>query len=150
RPDLRPTARSLSRNIGIPLFAGRFDQGIRCKTGNQRCQRQGAPTSSPAVGGAGQRRGHVMNARGMRRYIDDLLRGRRPKPFAPDDFKAAQTPTAIELRAAGLGAEGPSPEFLADLHQRLAEQMDEAPGETAPKLNSTRRQVIVGTSAAAA
>src|SRR6202000_300935 len=88
--------------------------------------------------------------RGMRRYIDDLLRGRRPKPFAPDDFEAAQIRTAIELRAAGLGAEGPSPEFLADLHQRLAEQMDEAPGETAPKLNSTRRQVIVGTSAAAA
>ena len=31
-----------------------------------------------------------MNARGLRRYVDDLLRGRRPKPFAPDDFEAAR------------------------------------------------------------
>ena len=36
-----------------------------------------------------------MNARGLRHYIDDLLRGRRPKPFAPDDFEAAQIRTAI-------------------------------------------------------
>ncbi|MGO8940311.1 MAG: Rieske (2Fe-2S) protein, partial [Mycobacterium sp.] len=41
-----------------------------------------------------------MNARGLRKYIDDLLRGRRPKAFVPDDFEAAQIRTAIELRAA--------------------------------------------------
>ena len=44
-----------------------------------------------------------MNARGLRRYVDDLLRGRRPKAFAPDDFEAAQIRTAIELRAARPG-----------------------------------------------
>ena len=44
-----------------------------------------------------------MNARGLRRYVDDLLRGRRPKPFQPDDFDAAQIRTAIDLRAARLG-----------------------------------------------
>lgn len=38
-----------------------------------------------------------MNARGLRRYVDDLLRGRRPRPFAPDDFEAAQLRTAIEI-----------------------------------------------------
>jgi nitrite reductase/ring-hydroxylating ferredoxin subunit len=92
-----------------------------------------------------------MNARGLRRYVDDLLRGRRPKPFAPDDFEAAQIRTAIELRAAGQGEVAPRQEFLTDLHRRLAEQMTGAPpAQPAPKQNTTRRQVIVGTSAAAA
>jgi cytochrome b6-f complex iron-sulfur subunit len=92
-----------------------------------------------------------MNARGLRRYVDDLLRGRRPKPFAPDDFEAAQIRTAIELRAAGAtGDDEPRPEFLTDLHRRLAEQMSGTPAESAPRQSSTRRQVIVGTSAAAA
>jgi len=94
-----------------------------------------------------------MNARGLRRYVDDLLRGRRPKPFQPDDFEAAQIRTAIELRAARPGAEAadaPSQEFLDDLHSRLADQMSGAPTESVPKQSSTRRQVIVGTSAAAA
>lgn len=93
-----------------------------------------------------------MNARGLRRYVDDLLRGRRPRPFAPDDFEAAQLRTAIELRAARRdsdAADAPRPEFLADLHRRLGEQMSGAPTETTPARGSTRRQVIVGTSAAA-
>jgi nitrite reductase/ring-hydroxylating ferredoxin subunit len=89
-----------------------------------------------------------MNARGLRRYIDDLLRGRRPKPFAPDDFEAAQIRTAIELRAARPDGDAPSEEFLTDLHRRLAEQMS-GTAQPVPKPNTTRRQVIVGTSAAA-
>ena len=48
-----------------------------------------------------------MNARGLRRYVDDLLRGRRPKPFAPDDFEAAQIRTAIELRATRQDGDAP-------------------------------------------
>jgi nitrite reductase/ring-hydroxylating ferredoxin subunit len=91
-----------------------------------------------------------MNARGLRRYIDDLLRGRRPKPFQPDDFEAAQIRTAIELRAARPGGDAPRQEFLNDLHARLAEQMTGTPSEAVPRQNTTRRQVIVGTSAAAA
>jgi nitrite reductase/ring-hydroxylating ferredoxin subunit len=94
-----------------------------------------------------------MNARGLRRYVDDLLRGRRPKAFAPDDFEAAQIRTAIELRAARQGPDAddaPSEEFLTGLHSRLAEQMAGAPPDPVPMLNTTRRQVIVGTSAAAA
>lgn len=90
-----------------------------------------------------------MNARGLRRYVDDLLRGRRPRPFAPDDFEAAQLRTAIELRAARGGDDEPRPEFLADLRRRLGEQMSGAPTETTSGRGSTRRQVIVGTSAAA-
>ena len=90
-----------------------------------------------------------MNTRSLRRYIDDLLRGRRPKPFRPDDFEAAQIRTAIDLQAARQGSDAPRDEFLADLHRRLAAQQDGAE-QPAPTLNATRRNVIVGTSAAAA
>jgi cytochrome b6-f complex iron-sulfur subunit len=90
-----------------------------------------------------------MNTRALRRYIDDLLRGRRPKPFRPDDFEAAQIRTAIELQAARQESDAPRPEFLTDLHRRLAAQQDSAARPT-PKSRATRRTVIVGTSAAAA
>ncbi|MGH3644625.1 MAG: Rieske (2Fe-2S) protein, partial [Mycobacterium sp.] len=93
-----------------------------------------------------------MNARGLRRYVDDLLRGRRPKSFTPDDFEAAQMRTAIELNAVRTGSDEPSQNFLNDLHRRLAEQMDDEPQTHAPSpnwLSANRRQVIVGTSAAA-
>ena len=90
-----------------------------------------------------------MNTRALRRYIDDLLRGRRPKPFRPDDFEAAQIRTAIDLQAARPDSDTPRQEFLTDLHRRLAAQRDGA-GPPAPTSNATRRNVIVGTSAAAA
>ena len=94
-----------------------------------------------------------MNARKSNKYVDkyvdDLLRGRRPKGFAPDDFEAAQMRTAIELSAAG--DDEPRADFLDDLHRRLAEQMDDEPAVKASPnwLSANRRQVIVGTSAAA-
>lgn len=90
-----------------------------------------------------------MNPRGLRRYIDDLLRGRRPKPFRPDDFEAAQIRTAIDLQASRLGSDAPRQEFLTDLRRRLAAQQDGV-AEPTPKSGATRRNVIVGTSAAAA
>jgi cytochrome b6-f complex iron-sulfur subunit len=90
-----------------------------------------------------------MNAGGLRRYVDDLLRGRRPKPFRPDDFEAAQIRTAIDLQAARLGSDAPREEFLTDLRRRLAAQADRAV-QPAGNPGATRRHVIVGTSAAAA
>ena len=93
-----------------------------------------------------------MNGRGFNRYVDDLLRGRRPKGFAPDDFEAAQIRTAIDVNATREGADEPRPDFLKDLHRRLAEQMDDEPPvrQLSPNwLSANRRQVIVGTSAAA-
>jgi cytochrome b6-f complex iron-sulfur subunit len=91
-----------------------------------------------------------MNPRGQRRYIDALLRGHRPPAFRPDDFEAAQIRTAIDLQAAKPGADAPRPEFLADLHRRLADQLDDASPKSSAAPSATRRQVIVGTSAAAA
>jgi nitrite reductase/ring-hydroxylating ferredoxin subunit len=91
-----------------------------------------------------------MNPRGLRRYIDDLLVGRRPRAFRPDDFEAAQIRTAIDLQASRPGAAAPRPEFLADLHRELADQLDDASPKASAPPSATRRQVIVGTSAAAA
>lgn len=94
-----------------------------------------------------------MNARGLRRYLDDLAAGRRPRSFEPDDFEAEQIRTAIDLQTAREGADEPRPEFLADLHSRLAAQLDgdaEQPAGVRRLPTATRRQVVVGTSAAAA
>jgi Rieske Fe-S protein len=92
-----------------------------------------------------------MNAHALRRYVDDLLRGQRPKPFHPDEFEAAQIRTAIDLKAAQPGSDAPRQEFLADLRRRLAAQMEGGPLDApAGTPSTTRRQVIVGTSVAAA
>jgi cytochrome b6-f complex iron-sulfur subunit len=92
-----------------------------------------------------------MNTRALRRYIDDLLDGRRPRPFDADGFEAAQIRTAIQLRAARTASGAPSEHFLTDLHRRLAARMP--PGqETRDPLtgpHATRRQVVVAASAAA-
>ena len=92
-----------------------------------------------------------MNERGLRKYLDDLTRDRKPKGFTPDEFEAAQMRTAIELQATRPGADEPRPEFLADLQSRLAAQLDDESGSASPPtwLHANRRQVIVGTSAAA-
>jgi cytochrome b6-f complex iron-sulfur subunit len=92
-----------------------------------------------------------MNTRGLRRYIDDLLYGRRPRPFDADDFEAAQIRTAVELRAARTASDAPNEHFLTDLRRRLAARMPhgrETFGHpTGP--HTTRRQVVVVASAAA-
>lgn len=92
-----------------------------------------------------------MNRRGLRRYVDDLLGGRRPRPFQPDDFEADQLRTAIDLRAARLGADAPSQDFLTALQGRLAAQFDEPATDSPPsRISASRRRLMVGTSAAAA
>ena len=48
-----------------------------------------------------------MSRREVGKYIEDLLAGRQPKPFAPDEFEAAQLRAAIDLTAAREGADEP-------------------------------------------
>ena len=62
-----------------------------------------------------------MNPRGLRSYIDDLLRGRRPKRFRVEEHEAAEMRAAITLRAARQGAATPREEFVTDLRRRLAD-----------------------------
>jgi len=64
-----------------------------------------------------------MSGREVRRYVDDLLRGRPPTPFSADDTEAAELRTAIVLRAARPGSGAPSEDFVTGLHRRLAAEL---------------------------
>lgn len=94
-----------------------------------------------------------MTRRGVRKYVDDLLAGRRPESFPADDFDAAQIRAAIELRAARADAGEPRTEFVDDLKSRIAQQLSQdepdEPASARHGSSATRRQVIVGTAAAA-
>jgi cytochrome b6-f complex iron-sulfur subunit len=60
-----------------------------------------------------------MSERSVRRFVADLLRGRRSRPFRAEEGDVAEVRAAITLRAARLGAGTPSEEFVTDLHRRL-------------------------------
>lgn len=90
-----------------------------------------------------------------RRFIADLLRGRRPRPFRADDADATQLRAAITLRSAQPGSAGPRAEFVDDLHRRLATELagqPTQPGQTRREqpVSSTRRRFVQATSLAAA
>jgi len=61
-----------------------------------------------------------MIGRGLSRYLDDLVRGRRPRPFRAGRDDAEALRVALDLRAARPGEDTPREEFVADLHDRLA------------------------------
>jgi cytochrome b6-f complex iron-sulfur subunit len=91
-----------------------------------------------------------MSTRRLRRYVDDLLRGRRPRPFTADADEAADVRAAITLRAARPGGGAPSEEFVTGLHKRLAAALDEPRPSPVVAPPPTRRRVIQVASAAAA
>ncbi|MFC4948798.1 Rieske (2Fe-2S) protein [Pseudonocardia sp. GCM10023141] len=96
-----------------------------------------------------------MSARDVRRFVEDLLRGRKPRPFRADEDDAAQLRTAITLRAARTGSGAPSEEFVTALQRRLAEELDDGEqtagnGDLRPLLGTRRRVIQVGSVAAAA
>jgi nitrite reductase/ring-hydroxylating ferredoxin subunit len=96
-----------------------------------------------------------VSARGARRFVADLLRGRRPRSFRADDADVAPLRAAITLRSAQPGSATPSEEFVTDLHQRLAvelgSQQSEVPRpQPAPVVDGTRRRLVAATSIAAA
>ncbi|MEV5712964.1 Rieske (2Fe-2S) protein [Amycolatopsis mediterranei] len=86
-----------------------------------------------------------MSTRGVRRFVKDLLRRRRPRPFAATAGDEAELRTAVLLRAARPGAGAASEEFVTGLHRRLAQEL----GEPAPAPGGTRRRFIQVSSAAA-
>ena len=92
-----------------------------------------------------------MSPRDVRRFVEDLLRGRRTRGFRPDDEDAAQMRAAIELRAGRAGSGAASEEFVADLRRRLATELDGPGGDNAVvPLRSGRRRVLQFGSVAAA
>ncbi|MEV4052088.1 Rieske (2Fe-2S) protein [Amycolatopsis sp. NPDC049688] len=86
-----------------------------------------------------------MSTRGVRRFVKDLLRRRRPRPFAAGPEDEAELRTAVLLRAARPGGGAASEEFVAGLHRRLAQEL----GEPAPARGGNRRRFIQVSSAAA-
>jgi nitrite reductase/ring-hydroxylating ferredoxin subunit len=83
----------------------------------------------------------------LRRYVRDLLAGRRPRRFAADAGEVAQIRAAITLRAARPGAAAPSEEFLSRLHAQL-ELEQNPPAPSRPAIG--RRFVLVASTAAVA
>ncbi|GAA5166078.1 Rieske (2Fe-2S) protein [Pseudonocardia eucalypti] len=64
-----------------------------------------------------------MSERGVRRFVADLLRGRRPRRFRVEESEVAELRTAIVLRAARPGGAAPREEFVTDLRRRLAQEL---------------------------
>ena len=86
----------------------------------------------------------------VRRFVEDLLRGRRTRGFRPDDEEAAQMRAAIELRAGRAGSGAASEEFVADLRRRLATELDVDDADAVVPIRSGRRRVLQFGSVAAA
>ncbi|OLB66076.1 MAG: hypothetical protein AUI10_03910 [Actinobacteria bacterium 13_2_20CM_2_72_6] len=96
-----------------------------------------------------------MSMRRATRYVERLLRGRRPRPFHVDDDEAAVLRTAIDLRVAQAPASAPRPEFVTALHRRLAAELAAERAATEPaatdpgRSKSPRRRVLAGAAGAA-
>jgi nitrite reductase/ring-hydroxylating ferredoxin subunit len=75
-----------------------------------------------------------MTGRGLRRYLDDLLAGRRPRPFRATQADAEKLRVALDLRAARPDADVPREGFVDELHRRLAAELEPAASDsTAPE-----------------
>lgn len=93
-----------------------------------------------------------MSEQEVRRYVEDLLSGRRPRAVHPDDTDAEMLRAAITLRAARPGAATPGEEFTTTLRRRLAVEFGAS--RAAPTDRTTaaprRRNVLLSAAAAAA
>jgi cytochrome b6-f complex iron-sulfur subunit len=82
------------------------------------------------------------------RFVDDLLRGRRPRRFAATQEESQAMKAAAGLVAGRVGADIPDKATLDRIHRRLSQALDESP---VLDLRSTRRTWLrtLGTAAAA-
>ena len=86
--------------------------------------------------------------RRIARFVEDLLRNRRPRRFRATPEELAAMRAAAELRAARPGADLPDLVFVDRLGRRLREELSGEPG----RRTVTRRRLLLraGTAAAAA
>jgi cytochrome b6-f complex iron-sulfur subunit len=96
-----------------------------------------------------------MTGRALRRYVEDLLHGRRPRGFAATQDDVAPLRTAITLRTARPGDDVPRTEFVDALQQRLAAELDspswiDPPPVRTPAWGLGRRGLLAGGAAVAA
>jgi cytochrome b6-f complex iron-sulfur subunit len=90
--------------------------------------------------------------KGLRCYVEKLLKGRRPGSFPVSEADVDVLRVAVELRGARPGSSAPREEFVTALHRRLSdEQAGEWAGEQAgeqaepPPVPDRRRLVLGGT-----
>ena len=98
-----------------------------------------------------------MTGRELRRHLDDLAAGRRPRPFRATEDDAEELRVALELRAAAPGADTPREGFVDELQRRLAAELaapapERAPADPAPapRALGRRRLLVQGAGLAAA
>lgn len=90
-----------------------------------------------------------MIVRSLTRYIEDLIRSRRPRRFKAGEEDAAIVRTAITLRAARPGSGEPTDEFVASLHRKLAAELEPPPGRRPARRTFLRTAAAAGGAAAA-
>ncbi|MEZ0091881.1 Rieske (2Fe-2S) protein [Streptacidiphilus sp. EB129] len=78
------------------------------------------------------------------RYVDSLLRRRRPRPFAPTEEDLAVARIAIDLAATGPDAQHPREAFVEDLRRRLAAQSSAPSPAPAPAAAPPGRRWSLG------
>jgi cytochrome b6-f complex iron-sulfur subunit len=88
---------------------------------------------------------------GLTRYVEDLIRSRRPRRFKASEDDAAMVRAAITLRAARPGSGEPTDEFVTALHKKLAAELDPPPARrpAAARRTFLRVAAVAGGSAAA-
>ncbi len=85
--------------------------------------------------------------RRVRRFVDALLRDRRPPRFEADPEDARLLQVAASLRGARTATDLPSAEFVSGLEDRLREELETTPG---PRRAPSRRGFLIGGGIAAA
>lgn len=92
-----------------------------------------------------------MIVRTLTRYIEDLIRSRRPRRFKASEDDAAMVRAAITLRAARPGSGEPTDEFVTSLHRKLAAELEPPPDRrpAAARRTFLRAAAVAGGAAAA-
>jgi nitrite reductase/ring-hydroxylating ferredoxin subunit len=93
-----------------------------------------------------------MIMRGITRYIEDLVRSKRPRRFRASEEEIGLARTAITLRAARPGSGEPAEEFVTALHKKLAAELDPPTVSRAAGARRTflRTAAVAGATAAGA
>jgi nitrite reductase/ring-hydroxylating ferredoxin subunit len=94
-----------------------------------------------------------VSTRRVSAFVEALLGNRRPRAFKPAPQDADAMRAAVELRAAQPGATLPRPEFVADLHHKLADDFatdEPAVLDELGRRRVTRRRLFEGLTVAAA
>jgi nitrite reductase/ring-hydroxylating ferredoxin subunit len=93
-----------------------------------------------------------MIMRGITRYIEDLVRSRRPRRFRAREDDIGIARTAITLRAARPGTGDPAEEFVTALHEKLAAEINPpaAPRAVGARRTFLRTATVAGAAAAGA